>query len=95
MSSSIKYLFQNPVMGIRVEEQARKIAIKLTGFCSGARVAELNIDDSTRVEEVLHRVLGEEAKEVMVICGTKQLYSEDIIPRGCFELEIYPLASGG
>ncbi len=82
-------------MGLGMEKQTRKIAIKLIGFRSGARITELNIGDSTRVEEVLHRVLGEEAEEVMVICGTKQLYPEDIIPRECFELEIYPLASGG
>ncbi len=82
-------------MGIGVEKQVRKIAIKLIGFRSGARVTELNVDDTTRVEEVLHRALGEEAEEVMVICGTKQLYPEDIVPRECFELEIYPLVSGG
>ncbi|HID80143.1 MAG TPA: hypothetical protein EYP48_00290 [Ignisphaera sp.] len=73
---------------------SRKIVIRLVGFYGDKHVRELEIHDEVKVKDIVGRVL-DNVDEVMVICGSKQLYLDDIVPYDCRELDIYPLASGG
>lgn len=84
-----------PLLDRRGATMSKKIVIRFVGFHGGKHVKEVEVCGDTRIRDVIGMVLDRNVDEVMVVCGSKQLYLDDYIPPDCSELDVYPLASGG
>lgn len=76
------------------------LKLRITGFKNIKEEYELCINEDEKVLQILEHIKSKfnislDSGEVMVVCNDKQIYLDEVVPKECKSLTIFPLAFGG